>query len=379
MRFVAIVAIALTWLAESKPAVARENEGLEEVQAAESTVTHSGSAPGNSREVYSPIRTGKTRFGWTWLAEHFDKDQSGNVTRQELSISSDQFKRLDRTWDGILSADDFDWSAEGALCRQKETTFALFKSADTNSDGRLTADELQLVFKKFSKDKDYLDEEDLETLMFLPRVLKSQNEFKSRAKHITFQFDDLGKLPTNLPEPGMIAPDFDLSSTDKSRSIKLSSFQGKKPVVLIFGCLSCGNYRTYSETLEMMYHQHKNDVEFLRVYVREAHPVGAQLPTETNAKAGFLIQQPTTLDDRCKLADRCARELNIKTPFVVDGLDNRVGQAYGGWPDRLYIIDINGKVAYQGGPGPFAFNPREMEQSLLLLLLERNVDKVAAN
>lgn len=331
------------------------------------------SVPTTTREIYSPVRTGQTRFGWAWLQTRFDHDTSGDITKDEVSLAPEQYQRLDRTWDGILTKDDFDWSAESELCRQKETTFALFKAADRNSDGRLSADELQSVFAKYSQGKGYLDEEDLERLIFLPRVLKYQNEFKSRAKHVTFQFDDEGKLPVNLPEPGMMAPDFELTAPDQSRKIRLSSFRGQKPVVLIFGCLSCGNYRTYSETLETMFHQYKNDVEFLRVYVREAHPVGEQVATETNAKAGFVIRQPTTLDDRCKLADRCAKDLHIETPFVVDGIDNRVGKAYGGWPDRLYLIDADGRVAYQGGPGPFAFNPREMEQSLLLLLLEQQL------
>lgn len=57
--------------------------------------------------------------------------------------------------------------------------------------------------------------------------------------------------------------------------------------------------------------------------------------------------------------------------MVVDGTDNRVGKAYGGWPDRLYAIDRDGRVAYRGGPGPFGFNPREMEQSLVLMLIDQ--------
>jgi peroxiredoxin len=34
---------------------------------------------------------------------------------------------------------------------------------------------------------------------------------------------------------GMPAPDFDLATLDKSARVRLSSFQGNKPVVLIFG------------------------------------------------------------------------------------------------------------------------------------------------
>ena len=34
---------------------------------------------------------------------------------------------------------------------------------------------------------------------------------------------------------GMPAPDFDLATLDKSARVRLSSFQGNRPVVLIFG------------------------------------------------------------------------------------------------------------------------------------------------
>jgi type I thyroxine 5'-deiodinase len=57
--------------------------------------------------------------------------------------------------------------------------------------------------------------------------------------------------------------------------------------------------------------------------------------------------------------------------MVVDEIDNRVGQAYDAAPDRLYVIDREGRVAYRGGPGPFGFNPSEMEQTLMLMLLEQ--------
>ena len=57
-------------------------------------------------------------------------------------------------------------------------------------------------------------------------------------------------------------------------------------------------------------------------------------------------------------------------PLVVDGLDDRVGHLYSGMPDRLYVIDAAGRVAYQGGRGPFGFRPGEMEQALVMLLLD---------
>src|SRR3569623_2879307 len=122
-----------------------------------------------------------------------------------------------------------------------------------------------------------------------------------------------------------------------------------------------------------MYRRWKDRAEFLRVYVREAHPASKeQQATSTNAKAGILIAQPTSLDERCSVADQFSKALQISMPVVVDGIDNRVGAAYASWPDRLYIVDDQGRVAYQGAPGPFGFNPREMEQALLLMLLDQH-------
>jgi len=83
------------------------------------------------------------------------------------------------------------------------------------------------------------------------------------------------------------------------------------------------------------------------------------------------IFQPKNVDDRNKVARTCCSTLNITIPMVVDDMNDRIGHAYSGMPDRLYVIDANGRIAYKGGRGPFGFSPAEMEQSLVMSLLER--------
>ena len=56
--------------------------------------------------------------------------------------------------------------------------------------------------------------------------------------------------------------------------------------------------------------------------------------------------------------------------MVVDEIDDRVGIAYSGMPDRLYVVDSRGRVAYKGGRGPFGYKPSELEQALVMLLLD---------
>ena len=80
------------------------------------------------------------------------------------------------------------------------------------------------------------------------------------------------------------------------------------------------------------------------------------------------------------VAGECCKKLEISMPLLVDGIDDRVGRAYSGMPDRLYVIDREGRVAFKSGRGPFGFKPVEMEQALIMLLLDdaNHVAEVAA-
>jgi len=56
--------------------------------------------------------------------------------------------------------------------------------------------------------------------------------------------------------------------------------------------------------------------------------------------------------------------LKINIPTLIDGIDNRVGTDYSGMPDRLYLINKAGVVAYKGARGPFGFKPAELEAAI---------------
>jgi hypothetical protein len=74
--------------------------------------------------------------------------------------------------------------------------------------------------------------------------------------------------------------------------------------------------------------------------------------------------------ERVGVAEKCCQSLVMTIPLLVDDVSYRVGHAYSGMPDRLYVLDRAGRVAYKGGRGPFGFKPGEMEQSLIMTLLD---------
>lgn len=118
-----------------------------------------------------------------------------------------------------------------------------------------------------------------------------------------------------------------------------------------------------------MKRRYSDRVEFVGVYVREAHPIDGWR-MESNDKAGIAVAQPRTEGERTAVAARCCQSLNMTMPLLVDRIDDRVGNLYSGMPDRLYLVGRDGRVAYKGGRGPFGFKPGELEQSLLLHLLD---------
>jgi hypothetical protein len=127
-----------------------------------------------------------------------------------------------------------------------------------------------------------------------------------------------------------------------------------------------------------MYQRYKNQVTFLAIYVREAHPIDGWRESG-NDQVGISFAQPRTSEERQKVARQCSAALEITMPLLMDTIDDRVGHAYSGMPDRMYVIDRAGKVAYQGGRGPFGFKTGEMEQSLIMLLLENGTEQASAD
>src|SRR5262249_13018871 len=92
---------------------------------------------------------------------------------------------------------------------------------------------------------------------------------------------------------------------------------------------------------------------------------------QSNDRARIAVQQPHEAGERDGVARKCCSSSALPMPVVVDGMDDRVGHLYSGMPDRIYVLDADGRVAYKGGRGPFGFKPGEMEQALVMLLLDQ--------
>ena len=99
------------------------------------------------------------------------------------------------------------------------------------------------------------------------------------------------------------------------------------------------------------------------MYIQEAHAADVW-QMSVNIKQNVVFATPKSFDERGEVAEACVRKLNIKIPALLDNFDNTTEIAYTGWPDRLYVIDRDGKVVFKSGAGPFGFDPKPMEAAL---------------
>jgi hypothetical protein len=85
---------------------------------------------------------------------------------------------------------------------------------------------------------------------------------------------------------------------------------------------------------------------------------------ESNRKAGVAYATPRTLAERHAIADACALGLKLSLPTLIDDMDSTADRTYGAWPERLYVVSTEGVVVYQGGKGPYGFDPEALERFL---------------
>lgn len=115
--------------------------------------------------------------------------------------------------------------------------------------------------------------------------------------------------------------------------------------------------------LEAIHQRFGAAVDFVLVYVREAHPTDGWSMTINVAEA-IEFAQPTNLDERVAVASVCAVELPFTMTTVIDQLDDGVAIGYAALPERLWLVDAEGRVAYRGGPGPWEFDPESWEVAI---------------
>jgi hypothetical protein len=127
--------------------------------------------------------------------------------------------------------------------------------------------------------------------------------------------------------------------------------------------------------LKGLYEKYHGEVEFIVVYVKEAHASDRWWLGRTRtqrlthqlmgSRNRIDIEEPVTLSQRRKVAASCQANLfDGVVPLYVDTIANEVAVAYTARPTRIYLIGREGRVVYNPGIGPFGFSPDHLEAAI---------------
>ena len=126
--------------------------------------------------------------------------------------------------------------------------------------------------------------------------------------------------------------------------------------------------------IQNIYEQYHQDVQFLNIYIREAHPIDGWwlgnkwtrklIETLLTDRASMEHEDPKTIEQRRATAGECEGALQYGIKTYVDEMDDAVNRAYAGWPTRLYLVGLDGKIVYAGDQGPLGFKPGKLKAAI---------------
>jgi hypothetical protein len=126
-------------------------------------------------------------------------------------------------------------------------------------------------------------------------------------------------------------------------------------------------------SLRDLYQQYHEQVQFLSIYIREAHPkdgwwlgggIMGKIMKKGIPKTATEIYDPQTIVERRSVAGQCEESLQYGIRTYVDEMDDLVSKAYAAKPTRLYLVGLDGRVAYAGGLGPYGFSPSALKNAV---------------
>ncbi len=135
------------------------------------------------------------------------------------------------------------------------------------------------------------------------------------------------------PPPGRPMPDFDLPTAGGGR-IGRSDFVGQRPLLLTLASITCPMALRAVSGLKRLHEEFGHRVDFVTLYVREAHP-------------GERYPQPNTMDEKLSHAPAYKERTRLPWAVAADSVEGDLHRALDRRPHACYLMGTDGKVAFR--------------------------------
>ena len=133
--------------------------------------------------------------------------------------------------------------------------------------------------------------------------------------------------------PGDSFPSFELLTTNGDRLVNDDVF-GHKPVLLIFGSMTCPMTASAAPSVQELHDEFGDRVDFIMLYVREAHP-------------GEHFTQSETMEEKLEHARALQEFYDIQWTVAADNIDGDLHRALDPKPNAAFLMNSEGIILFR--------------------------------
>ena len=135
------------------------------------------------------------------------------------------------------------------------------------------------------------------------------------------------------PSSGDAFPSFELITTSGDRLANRDVF-GDKPVLFIFGSMTCPMTASAAPSVQEFYDEFGDRVDFIMLYVREAHP-------------GEHFTQAETMEEKLEHARALKKFYDIQWTVAADNIDGDLNRALDPKPNSAFLMNNEGIILFR--------------------------------
>ncbi len=133
--------------------------------------------------------------------------------------------------------------------------------------------------------------------------------------------------------PGDALPPFEWVTTSGDRLTNRDVF-GEKPILLTFGSMTCPMTASSAPSVQELYEEFGDRVDFIMLYVREAHP-------------GEYIPQSETMEQKLVHAQALKELYDIPWTVAADNIDGELHRALDPKPNSAFLVNSDGVILFR--------------------------------
>lgn len=164
------------------------------------------------------------------------------------------------------------------------------------------------------------------------RLADTINDYRYKRFTTSLLFRDL-RFRKGAAGPGDSLPSFRLITTSGDHLVNRDVFDNK-PVLFIFGSMTCPMTASAAPSLQGLYDEFGDRVDFIMLYVREAHP-------------GEHFTQSETMEEKLEYARALKEFYDIQWTVAADNIDGDLHRALDPKPNSAFLMNNEGIILFR--------------------------------